>query len=87
MQATWLKWVDSAGVDGWVHRTSVTHGTHVCFSVGWIVDEDDEAITLAGHVSCDRGRAQSFSGMISIPKLAILERAALQGCDLVPPNK
>ena len=68
----YLEWVDSSSADrGLVwHDDEVSHVTDLkCFSVGFVVKEDANSITIAGH---DAGK--SVSGQMTIPKRAITKR-------------
>lgn len=70
----YLRWLDSCGPTGsvWIDASQALPEVCVCESVGWIVSETDEAIMVAGHVEHDI--SESASGVLSIPKVAIVER-------------
>jgi hypothetical protein len=83
MKAVYIRWIDSAGPDGWNHLSARNlHGAHIVHSIGFVLSEDDDAITLVPHVSCCVGRAESGNGILSIPRIALQERVALPDHDL-----
>lgn len=63
----WIEWVDSASHGGvWTHKTDLETGSHKIRSVGWLVREDDDALTIVAHEGGDQ-----YSGDMTIPKVAI----------------
>ena len=74
-----VDWVDSASYDRWIKPRDLDHTIEVCHTVGWIVAETEDVLTVAA----DWGQeSQSVSGVMFIPKAAILKRRRLVG---VPP--
>lgn len=65
----YVKWFDSAAPKGWVWENEIDASVVVVESVGWIINEDDESITLSSHRT---NHGQSHSPM-TIPKVAIAE--------------
>ena len=70
----YIEWVDSSvkhSGGSWID-VSKAHATDLtCRSVGFIVEEDDDSITIAGHVAFD---VDCVSGNMTIPKVAIKKR-------------
>lgn len=74
-----LVWVDSSGGDtGWEvieDLSEVASDCIICESLGWILKETEEAITIAHNVSDGNKSAQpQFTMAMTIPKVAILNR-------------
>lgn len=72
-----ITWVDSVkgGNDGpWSLKEDILDLTHdEIQSVGWIVRETDESITIVAHVS-----ESEYSGEMCIPKSAVIKRKKLR---------
>ena len=47
------------------------HGSLLCESIGWLMREDDDTLTLASHYGHG---ANCVSGDMTIPKVAIVDR-------------
>ncbi len=63
----WVEWVDSVAASGWVaDQYAVSHNL-ACISVGFLVAESEEAITVAASISS----AGQIDCPITIPRCAI----------------
>src|SRR5580700_1324572 len=68
-------WVDSTDpANDWLPLGDLEGypGSLDCTSVGWLVGEDKESVTLAAHLSYPEEECPRVCGVISIPKAAIL---------------
>jgi hypothetical protein len=78
-ELTLLEWVDSLGCpQGW----QLLEDTKAVFvriqSVGWVIDETSEAITLAPHLGFIGEEPNQAQGIMTIPKRCISSRTTLQ---------
>lgn len=67
-----VEWVDSCGLKGghWGSTEDAKQLTPSdCRSVGWLINETDDAIVLAAHVT-----PHHVSGEMCIPKVAVTKR-------------
>lgn len=53
LDVTWKDHAVSGKGEGWRNMDNVKVHSLICYSVGYLVDEDDTAIALAGNVSAD----------------------------------
>jgi hypothetical protein len=67
----YLEWVDSASCRGWTEVERIDPSPKVCRSIGFLVMENKEVITIAGHFS---DNPDLCNGDITIPKVAIIKR-------------
>lgn len=67
----YVEWVDAVADVEW--QENVKAEVHHCKSIGWIVDETDEAICIACTVSMDQSNAR-----IHIPKAWIRNRRIIK---------
>lgn len=75
-----IRWIDSASEDGWRSmRRMEDPRTVPCMTVGWVVAESDEALTVFGTWApeTESTTEQVCSGM-TIPKAAILSRTVVR---------
>jgi hypothetical protein len=73
-----IKWVDSHSPGGqvWVEADDICPDIMAMVSVGYVYAEDDDQVTLVS--SYDTGpNGDQWSGVITIPKVAITERKRL----------
>lgn len=72
----YLEWVDSAGADGWQPIRDYTPSPMRIRSVGWLMDETVDHITLVGHLARedDTGAPTEAHGWMTIPKCAVTVR-------------
>lgn len=78
-----IKWADSYGVSAsWEEINPVDEIPHVhCFSIGYIVAEDEEHIVVVPHMHPENdviGATESGCGDMTIPKCSIVEREILK---------
>lgn len=66
----YVEWVDSSGCSGW-RFMSESRGIDPVLSIGWLIDDNDEYLTITAHVTTDRNQSH---GALSIPKCAIRKR-------------
>ena len=65
----WVEWVDSVHYNGWTAMEELPIHDLNCRSVGWLIAEDEESITIIAH---DGGK--NAMGDMTIPKVAITGR-------------
>ena len=69
----YIEWIDSSSVDGWVFTEDFEPKLQTVESVGFIVHENEEMITISSH------RAPNLvHSPFTIPKIAIIRRYSLQ---------
>lgn len=66
-QARLIKWIDSASCHGWHSDDSLDNEALIISSIGWVVKEDKNAVTITTSVA----PAGSVSNPLTIPKCAI----------------
>ncbi len=68
----YIEWEDSFGISGYGPWIEVDRGPEdtMCFSCGFVVKEDSQTLTIAGH----KANTGQFSGVMTIPKSAIRKR-------------
>jgi|GEM_PF-5789510 len=66
-----VEWIDSATGGGWQGIDQAEHGALECITVGFLVKETDEALSVAHSVSQQDGEDSGVCDMISIPQCAI----------------
>lgn len=65
-----VKWVDSASSSCWQPLEDVDYTPIICTSVGFLIHEDDNSITLALNYGSN---PQQVSNITTIPKCSIKE--------------
>lgn len=72
-QLVFVKWHDAKGVsDTWQFlKDAAEPAPAVMESVGWVIQENDDVIVIAPHMSTDEDSSQ-YCGEMQIPKVAIL---------------
>lgn len=67
-ELVYLEWVDSAGYTGWQKLETLQHNMDALSikSVGWIVAENQDILTIVPHISPSSG-----CGDLTIPKAVI----------------
>ena len=81
LELVFIEWVDSAGIPGWKPLTAIQSDATpiVVESVGWIVAENDTALTIVSHIYKDtpqNGDTRHGADSMTIPKGAITVRRA-----------
>jgi len=61
-------WVDSTAENRWTDVDGLIPELDVCQSIGWLVRDTSDFITVAGHKSNATG---CYDGLITIPRVAI----------------
>ena len=71
MKVVHVKWIDSASAAGgpWSRYDSKFFGPVQCESLGFLIKDEKEFITVAAHIDPENRNA---SGDLSIPRVAIL---------------
>lgn len=71
-----LKWLDAAHCDGtgWKSLEDYVPTGIVCETVGFLIHEDEETITLATSIDIEGG---NFASEFLVPKVCIKERKQL----------
>jgi len=72
----WVEWVDSAGSSGW--QTPHEPELMRCQTLGWLVSENKEQITVALNGVFDGSSRLPFGELITIPKCAVVRRARVK---------
>lgn len=71
-----VTWVDSFGLEGgWQHVEDVSTQPVTIASVGLVLAEDADSLTLAAHVGYHGSERAQVGGALTIPKVAIVQRA------------
>lgn len=66
-------WIDSVHATGWLTKAKMPDPALV-HSIGWLIDEKDDAIWLAPHYIPEReGVPEQLNGAMVIPRAAILQ--------------
>ncbi len=68
---TYIEWVDSSSIDGWVEAHNVVPTRLMCRTIGWIVKENDTSVMIGGHIT---DYPVQLCGVLDIPKCAITKR-------------
>ena len=74
MKLVQVKWVDSHSFDSWVDIEQLKDYSEVVHvvSVGWLVNECKETVTITPHVAFGKGgEISQCSGDMTIPRVAI----------------
>lgn len=80
-ELVYLEWVDASAIHGWQSLDDIQRdgAPLVIQSVGWIVHETDDAITLVAHMHKDNPNAvRQMSDPLTIPKGIIRERRTMR---------
>lgn len=75
-----VKWIDAVADSGWEEKTKAE--IHHCLTVGFLIDETDEALCIASTWSHNQTNAR-----IHIPKAWIKDRKVLQNETVVSKAK
>ena len=76
MKALYIEWIDSSGLQGCWHDVETFKNAKLvtCKTIGFVVDENAETITLVGSHNPD---GDQVSGDMTIPKTAIKKRRVI----------
>ncbi len=80
MKLVYIEWIDSHSGRGWrnVDDIKPTCAPLPCRSVGWVLQETKEAITLAPHVAGNDTIVEQACGDMTIPKKAVTRRLTIR---------
>lgn len=66
-------WEDAFGCPaGWEDEESVERGTSVVHSVGFVLEETEQTLTLAPHIAGQNRENRQFAGVMTLPKRQII---------------
>lgn len=79
LRAVMIKWIDSFHSTSWVSLEERDELPDVaeCYSVAWLVDEDDQQVRITLSQSIDDYGDCQISGVMAVPKDAIIEMKPL----------
>lgn len=73
-----VTWLDSSSHNEWTRLKSLDPEDDMTHdSVGWVVQETEDRVTLAAHVQTGETDNPALAGQITIPKCAIVGRWTL----------
>ena len=74
-----VEWVDSSGNGRWRTRAEILSSVPLscCTTVGFVLDENDEAIWLIQSYDEQVGDEQNVNNTLVIPKVAITKREVI----------
>jgi hypothetical protein len=75
--AEFVEWVDScANTEAWISREDAEFTIKRCHSVGFVVDDSEDTLTLAGSygTEADGATTDQIGMVITIPKVSITRR-------------
>ena len=72
-ERVYIQWIDSSSIDGWVFTEDFQPELQTVESVGFIVHENDEMITISSHRT-----PSAVHSPFTIPKFAIIQRCSVQ---------
>jgi hypothetical protein len=82
MKLVLIEWVDSHEGRGWrsVPEIEKTAELLYCRSVGWLISEDKDCLTIASHLSGEKNEGIRIYGCgdMCIPKCSIKKRIVLR---------
>lgn len=75
MRLVHIKWLDSCGVTtNWDWLKDIKHNAVTCSSIGWVVKENEECISIASHIAHNSPKDEDqVCGIMTIPRVAITE--------------
>ena len=68
-----IDWVDSRQINGWTHKSDIDDGVCRIQSCGFLIKETENDYTLAVSVGDTHLADYQASGIVIIPKCAVLE--------------
>lgn len=66
----YILWIDSSSTSGWVFVENMDYSLVTVESIGWVIKEDSDSVTIASHRT---GHGEVHSPM-TIPKINIVSR-------------
>lgn len=80
-----IVWADSFGLAaGWEDDTDVSTTWVSVHTVGFVLAETNDAITVAPHVGYHGGLRNQVGGAVTIPKIAIVSRREITSSSIEP---
>ena len=77
MKLVLVKWKDSTSYNtGWARSKENDYGPAILFSVGFVLEEDDDRLVLTGSTDLEEGNMLYHSPFV-IPKVCIVEEVPL----------
>lgn len=70
-----IEWNDAESIDAWTFENELDHEIAPAESVGWLLNESNESVTLALNHDIKNG---SYSCIMKIPKGMIVSRKILR---------
>ncbi len=70
-----IEWEDAVSIDAWTERSEIIPALHLIETVGILVDETDDVVTVALNHDAS---GDSFSCIINIPKPWIRSRKTVR---------
>lgn len=71
-----IHWIDSCSIEGWTSLEEIPLEPTLVVSVGWILAETENALTLVPHCGETDGH-EAVSGSMTIPLICIKRRIRL----------
>lgn len=79
MELVWIRWIDASQRAGWHELDDAIRvaadGSLECESVGWVIREDEDSVSLAPNKSTE----EQVADITTISKRVILERVPIRG--------
>jgi hypothetical protein len=73
-KSLYVVWVDSASITGWQDPAKVDHEVMVCETLGFVVKETKDALTLCLNKTDEHRSLCNRGHFITIPKVSIKSR-------------
>lgn len=78
-------WDDAFGVPaGWFFKEDIEKTVSRVCSVGFLIDETEETLTIAPHIGGNNQEQQQYAGFLTIPRKQITYFSSLELSDLAP---
>lgn len=73
MKLVYVEWLDSCGPNGWTAISELDDRVSRIRSVGWVLHDTEEGLTILPHYEPSRhdGKPYQGKGIVSIPKECI----------------
>lgn len=68
-----IDWLDHVHHGGWQPLSQIDNTPLTIRSVGWVIVENDTALTIAGHGNLDQAEDE-YQGLVTIIKATIVDR-------------
>lgn len=76
-----VRWVDSSSpAEGrWHDPESLSSDVMYCESAGYLIEQTNDVYIIAGHISLHDSEISEISGVMIVPKVAVVELKTLKG--------